>query len=75
MKKSLIVVIVILSIVILGLSTFIVYDKDLLGIKRESKKESNDVVEKSDDIYKKGKEYVERGKAAVEAGKKAFNSG
>lgn len=49
MKKSLIVVIVILSIVILGLSTFIVYDKDLLGIKRESKKESNDVVEKSDD--------------------------
>ena len=41
MKKNLVVVIVILSIVVLGLCAFIIYDKDLLGIKGEGKKENN----------------------------------
>ena len=43
MKKSSIIVIVILSLVILGLCVFIAYDKNLFGIKGESKIEKNNV--------------------------------
>lgn len=49
MKKSSIIVIVILSVVILGLCAFIVYDKNLFGIKGESKKESNTVEKREKD--------------------------
>lgn len=48
MKKSSIIVVVILSIVILGLCAFIVYDKNLFGIKGENKKESNTVDKKEE---------------------------
>ena len=48
-KKSLIIVIVILSIVIIGLCAFIAYDKDLFGVKGESKK-TNNTIEKKDGI-------------------------
>ena len=43
MKKSLVIVIVILILVIVGLCAFIAYDKNLLGIKGESKTEKNNV--------------------------------
>lgn len=48
MKKHSLIVIVILSIIILGLCAFIVYDKNLFGIKGESKTESNNVIEKKE---------------------------
>lgn len=47
-KKSFIVIVILLIAIILGLCVFIAYDKNLFGIKGESKKESN-TVEKKDD--------------------------
>lgn len=44
MKKNLIIVIIILIVIILGLCTFIVYDKDLLGFKEDGK----NIVEEKD---------------------------
>lgn len=44
-NKGLIVVIVVLSAVILGLSAFIIYDKDLFGIKGDNETDSNNVVD------------------------------
>lgn len=48
-KKSFVVIVILLIAIILGLCVFIAYDKNLFGIKGETKKKSNNIVEKKDD--------------------------
>lgn len=50
-KKSFVVIVIFLILIILGLCAFIVYDKDLLGLKKD-KKESSNIVEKKEDTNK-----------------------
>ena len=39
-KKSFVVIVIILVLIIIGLCAFIVYDKDLLGLKKENNSNS-----------------------------------
>lgn len=48
MKKSNVIIIIIMSVIILGLCAFIAYDKNLLGSKGNNTKKSNDVVDNKD---------------------------
>ena len=48
-KKSFIVIVILLIAIILGLCVFIAYDKNLFGIKGESKIEKNNVAEKKEE--------------------------
>ena len=42
-KKSFVVIVIILVLIIIGLCAFIVYDKDLLGLKKENNSNSESV--------------------------------